>query len=400
MRVGLVAVGDELLDGRVADTSTSWLAGRLVEAGLTVAGAWLVGDDVDRIAGALAEAATVADVVVVLGGLGPTSDDVTREGIARWARLPLTDQPDRQAEQPAGGQVVPNPVGTAPGIRLIHEGVEVVALPGVPREMRAMGALLVAELGGRSGMPRRASVDLRVVLVAESEVARVLAPAEDRWRASWPAVTVSYLASPGEVVLHVSGPRGWTGGPEVVDDVRHRLGASVLEPAGSAPSLAAHVLARLREVGASLATAESLTGGLVGAELTSVPGSSDVYRGGVVSYATELKATLLDVPEALLAAHGPVHPDVAVAMACGVRHRLGTTYGLATTGVAGPAAQGGRAPGTVYAAVAGGGRRRVAWLVHPADRATVRRYAVVLALDTLRRLAQGEPAVPDREQQE
>ena len=144
---------------------------------------------------------------------------------------------------------------------------------------------------------------------------------------------------------------------------------------------AEQVHAALRAAGATLATAESLTGGLVGAALTDVAGSSLTYRGGVVAYATELKAALLGVPDDLLAARGPVHPDTALAMAAGVAARLGATYGLATTGVAGPDPQDGHRPGEVYVAVAGPHGSTVRPLQVPGSRADVRREAVGAALD-------------------
>ncbi|MDQ1288222.1 MAG: nicotinamide-nucleotide amidase [Actinomycetota bacterium] len=147
--------------------------------------------------------------------------------------------------------------------------------------------------------------------------------------------------------------------------------------------LAARVIARLRDEGNTLAVAESLTGGLLAARLVDVPGASAVLRGGVVAYATDLKHVLLGVDDELLAAHGAVHPDVAAQMATGVRERLGATWGLATTGVAGPAPQDGRSPGTVHLGIAGPGGVRVVSLVLDGDRATIRRLTVDAALGVL-----------------
>lgn len=164
-------------------------------------------------------------------------------------------------------------------------------------------------------------------------------------------------------------------------------------PAAAAPpDVVLGLVARLKQRGETLATAESLTGGLVGAALTDVPGVSAVYRGGVVVYATDLKATLAGVPEDLLAAVGPVHPDTAAALATGVRERLGATYGLATTGVAGPDPQAGVAAGTVYVAAAGPGAVRVRKLSLQGDRATVRQGSVLAALELAAELVAEELA--------
>lgn len=175
---------------------------------------------------------------------------------------------------------------------------------------------------------------------------------------------------------------------------RSSIGSSTAEVVAAAvpPDLVLGLVARLKQRGETLATAESLTGGLVGAALTDVPGVSAVYRGGVVVYATDLKATLAGVPADLLADVGPVHPDTAAALATGVRERLGATYGLATTGVAGPDPQAGVEAGTVYVAVAGPGEVRVRKLSLKGDRATVRQGSVLAALELAAELVAEELA--------
>lgn len=175
---------------------------------------------------------------------------------------------------------------------------------------------------------------------------------------------------------------------------RSSTGSSTAEVAAAAapPDLVLGLVARLKQRGETLATAESLTGGLVGAALTDVPGVSAVYRGGVVVYATDLKASLAGVPADLLADVGPVHPDTAAALATGVRERLGATYGLATTGVAGPDPQAGVEAGTVYVAVAGPGEVRVRKLSLKGDRATVRQGSVLAALELAAELVAEELA--------
>lgn len=407
--VEVVAVGDELLLGAVLDTNTSWLGRRLAEAGAGLSRATLVPDQVDAIRSVLAEAvARRPAAVVVTGGLGPTSDDRTRDalaalgavalrrdpgledGLAEWYAARGRELPELargQADVPEGARVLPNPVGSAPGLVLVVDGVAVWALPGVPAEMVVLAErYLLPELAD----PADVAV-LRVLAVArlgESDIATRLAPLEEELPAG---VALAYLPEVGEVRLRLSA-RG-PGAAELlapwVERARASLGLAVY---GSGQDrLEAVVVRLLAEAGASLAAAESLTGGGVGAALTAVPGSSAVFRGGVVAYAAELKHRLLGVPAGLLERHGPVSAEVAAAMAAGVRDRLGARYGVATTGVAGPDRQDGHPPGTVHLAVAGPGGTVTASPLLPGDRERVRRLSVVHVLDLLRLELQAQP---------
>ena len=257
--------------------------------------------------------------------------------------------------------------------------------------MRAItSGCVLPDLGGT---PTAARV-LRTATVWESVLAARLAPVE-----ALPGVRLAYYPSPGEVRVRIEA-RGTARLEDAVALARELLGGCVYAEGEIPLDRVVHRL--LAERGATVAAAESLTGGLLGGELTGMPGSSATFIGGVVAYATRLKQTLLGVPEALLAAHGAVHPDVAAAMATGVRERLGATYGLAVTGVAGPEPQDGRLVGTVYVAVAGPGGEvvvRSPVLPVPGDgeraRGPIRRMSVVYALDLLRRrlltLDLGEP---------
>jgi nicotinamide-nucleotide amidase len=412
VRVELLTVGDELLRGDTANGNATWLGRRLTEAGAAVTRSVVVPDEVDVIAGALAEGLRGADAVIVTGGLGPTSDDLTREALARAGggslrrdlglesalrrraaerSVPLAEEALRMADVPDGATLLPNPAGTAPGLRLALPDGVVYALPGVPSEMRAItDESVIPELRGT----RVASRVLRTATVWESVVAARLAPVE-----AMAGVRLAYYASPGEVRVRIAAD-GDERLIEAEGAARDLLGSALYGTGEVTLDRVVHGL--LAERGATVAVAESLTGGLLGAELTAMPGSSATFAGGVVAYATPLKHTLLGVAGDLLAAHGAVHPEVAAQMARGVRERLGASYGLAVTGVAGPEPQDGRPVGTVHIAVADSGGHvtpRSPTLPVPADggraRGPVRRMTVIHALDLLRRtLLALEPGVP------
>jgi nicotinamide-nucleotide amidase len=406
VRVELLTVGNELLRGDTVNGNATWLGRRLTEAGAEVTRGAVVPDDLDVIVGALNDALRRADAVIVTGGLGPTSDDMTREALARAAGAPLHRDPEverrlreraaerrvplrpdalRMADVPGGATLLPNPAGSAPGLRLsLPDGV-VYALPGVPSEMRAITVeSLLPELRGETV----SSCVLRTATVWESVVADRLAPIE-----AMAGVKLAYYASPGEVRVRIEAQRAGRLA-EAEAAARELLGSACYGEGEVTLDRVVHGL--LAERGATVAVAESLTGGLLGGELTAMPGSSATFAGGVIAYATLLKHALLGVPDDLLAAHGAVHVDVAAAMARGVRERLGASYGLAVTGVAGPEPQDGHPVGTVHVAVAdsgGGVTTRSPGLPVPADgaraRAAVREMTVLHALDLLRRVLLG-----------
>ncbi|SEG61422.1 competence/damage-inducible protein cinA [Thermomonospora echinospora] len=413
MRVELVTVGDELLLGDTVNGNAAWLGQRLAEIGAEVTRSVVVGDELDVIIEAVRAALERADAVVITGGLGPTYDDLTRDALAEAAGVPLVRDPEledrlraqaarsgrelvpmalRMAEVPKGAGVLPNPAGSAAGLRVELPGGVVYALPGVPHEMRTiMTDTVLPELAaGRTGV-RAARRTLRTAGIWESVLAERLAPVE-----ALEGVRLAYLPDPAEVRVRITAT-----GPDAEALLEHagELARELLGPAvyGQGEESLDRVVHRLlAERAATVAVAESLTGGLLGAELTAMPGSSATYAGGVIAYATRLKHELLGVPADLLAAEGAVHPGVAAAMAAGVRDRLGADYGLAVTGVAGPEPQGGRPVGTVFVAVAGPGSDPVVTaprLPVPGTggrvRAPIRRMTVVHALDLLRRVLQG-----------
>jgi nicotinamide-nucleotide amidase len=409
MRVELVAVGTELLLGDVVNGNAAWLGQRLAEAGIDVTHSVVVGDNVDRIAGVLHNAVRRAQVVVVTGGIGPTQDDLTREALALVAGVPLQRDPGleaalrerferlrrdvpeinyRQADLPIGGVSLPNAKGTAPGVRLDVGGSTVYLLPGVPHEMEAMfSAEVLPDLLRLAGQP--AVIVHRLLRTAgmwESAVAGALAPLVEELAAAGNP-TLAFLASGGQTRVRITAKAASRDEAlALVAPVEARARAT-LGPAvygTDDDTLDAVVVAALRERGETVSTAESLTGGLLGATLTSSPGASDVFAGGVVAYATDQKTELLGVPEELVGREGVVSAAVAAAMAAGVRRRLATTYGLALTGVAGPAEQDGQPVGTVHIGLATPDGEQVRSLRLPGDRARIRMFAAVSAVNLLR----------------
>ncbi len=406
MRVAILAIGTELLTGEIINGNAAWLGEQLTGAGLQVVWSAMVGDDVGAITAAIRDAAAQAAGVVVTGGLGPTHDDLTREALALAAGVELLRDPElerqlaerfarsgfgfpvanlRQADRPMGATVVPNPRGSAPGLSLAVGGATVHALPGVPAEMKAMlrETVLPALLAAAGDVPM-ASTQLKLAGIAESVAADRIAPII----AAAPDVEVAILASLGVLRLRAT-VRGASQEvlearvAEVIGQLRAVLGDAVYGTGRD--TLPGAVLALLVARHATLAVAESLTGGLLGGEISDTAGASAAFRGGVISYDVAAKRDLLGVPEDLLDARGPVDEDVAIAMATGARDRLGASYGIALTGVAGPGAHGGQPPGTVWCAVVGpAGARTVKW-EWTGDRDRIRRLSVPYALDFLRR---------------
>ena len=400
MRGAVLAVGDELLLGDIVNGNAAWLGQALAGVGVAVVHSAMVGDDVQRLATALRRALEDAEVVVVTGGLGPTSDDLTRDALALVAGVPLDRQPAieeqlrersrafgfampadvlRQADVPRGAEPLDNPVGTAPGLRLEVDGRLLVALPGPPHEMQAVArAHLLPELAERTAAVVTTRT-LRCAGTGESNVAEAVEAAVQVPE----GVDLAYLAGNGIVRVRFT----TSGDPAVLEP----LVAACADVLGDAvwgydeDTLPAVVGRLLRERGQTVACAESLTGGLLGAALSELPGSSATFRGGLVVYATDVKSAVAGVPADLLDVHGAVSPQTAEALASGARERLGADWAVATTGVAGPDEQEGRPVGTVHVAVAGPDGVTVRSARLPGDRDRVRALTVTAALDLLRR---------------
>lgn len=413
MRAELLAVGDELLYGDIVNGNAAWLGRELADVGVRLARSVVVGDDVDTIRDAVLEALGRADAVLLTGGIGPTQDDLTREGIAAAAGVGLSrdagleqalrdrfaalgrrapDMNFRQADVPEGGSSLPNGRGTAPGVRLELAGGVAYAMPGVPHEMQAMfTAAVLPDLLGRAGTP--SVVVHRVLRTAgmyESAVAEAMGPEVDRLAAATgrdeDVPTIAFLASGGQVRVRVSAAapdraRAATLIAPTEAFAREALGVGLYGTDDDSLEGVLHDL--LRERGETLAVAESLTGGMLASRLTDVPGASATFRGGVVSYATDVKDSLLG---AAAVASGAVTAATAAAMAEGARGRLGATWGVSTTGVAGPEEQEGQPVGTLHVGVSGpDGTRVLSFRLPVAGRGNIRTLACVVAVDALRR---------------
>ncbi|MBI4577644.1 MAG: CinA family nicotinamide mononucleotide deamidase-related protein [Planctomycetes bacterium] len=411
-----MSVGDELLSGRIADTNAAWLAARLGPLGLPVSGVTVVGDAERAVAAALRAAARRSPVVVVTGGLGPTRDDLTREALAAAFRLPLREDPvalrslamalrrigrplgaqdRRQSLAPEGAEVLANPVGTAPGLCLERGGSRIFLLPGVPSEMERMFLRAVVPRLRRAwpaarGVAGVCTRRLQVWGVPESRLDTILGDCMER--GTDPTVGLRVWAGGVEVSVS-SRDRSRVG--RTVQELRRRLGEAVYRVGGHGEdSLAAATLTALARRHWSLATAESCTGGLLGQLITEVPGASQVYRGGVVAYADDVKQGLLGVPRGVLERHGAVSEAVALAMARGARERLGAEVALAITGVAGPGGGTRAKPvGTVWTALHAPGLEEASRRRHLGTRAEVRLRAAMGVLDRARRWALGPGAV-------
>ncbi|HJW64229.1 MAG TPA: CinA family nicotinamide mononucleotide deamidase-related protein, partial [Actinomycetes bacterium] len=336
MRCEIIGVGTELLLGQIVNTNAAWIGQRLADVGWDCLRHTVVGDNTQRIAGTITEALGRADAVILTGGLGPTQDDVTREALAAVAGVPLVRQPEletwlrerfarmgvqrmaemnlRQADVPEGARTIDNPRGTAPGLIVEVGGKPVYAVPGVPREMEGMlERVVLPDLAARAGEGRAiVSRTLRTAGVGESRLAERLTPLWDDAGAGH--VTMAYLASPGEVRVRLTavGPTREEALAEIAPvEARVRAELDDIVYGTDEETLEAVVGRLLRERGLTLATAESLTGGLVGGRITGQPGASDYYLGGVIAYATDAKASLLGVDREQLDADGPVSELVA-----------------------------------------------------------------------------------------
>lgn len=407
MKAEIIAIGSELLTPDRLDTNSLFLTEQLNRLGIEVVRKLVVGDQRSQIRDAFREALGRAELVVSIGGLGPTEDDLTREALAellgrrlilneaillgiqaRFLRLgrQMPEINQRQAMVPEGAIVLENTQGTAPGLWLETDGRIVILLPGPPQELKPMFTQQVeGRLAWRTTAVRLYKRELRVAGMAESDVEQRIAPIYTRY----PDAQTTILASPGEVQIHL---RAWSADAtaaekllkEIVERIVMALGENIFTTKGE--SLEEVVARDLNLNGATIAVAESCTGGLLSQRLTSIPGSSSYFLGGVVCYSNDLKRVWVDVPADLLESKGAVSMEVARALAEGIRRRSGSTLGLAVTGIAGP---GGGSPdkpvGTVHVALAerAGGKERTLHL--PGDRDRIRWQASQAALDLVRR---------------
>jgi nicotinamide-nucleotide amidase len=416
MKAEIITIGDEILRGEIVDSNKALIAERLLRLDIECHYQSSVRDERADMTFAFLQAASRADVVLISGGLGPTRDDITTEVMAEtfsrkleldeasleqirlfFARLEreMADVNRKQAFFPTGSEVLANPVGTAPGFMLEHEGTLLFCMPGIPSELSLMLDEQVLPRVARKAVGGAVFVRARLLKtfgIGESSLEAELADlardgdVEIGFRTTFPDNFLRVVAR---------GESAEAADARIADvelAVGKRLGDLIY---GADDDTMSSVVGRaLSGAGASVATAESCTGGGIAERITDVPGASDYFLGGVVAYSNEAKQSLLDVPRELLEKHGAVSAPVAKAMAEGVRARFGSTYGVATTGISGPGGGSDEKPvGLVYVALAGPEGTHVEGFVYPLDRARHRILTAQIGLDWLRRAAGGMPLV-------
>jgi nicotinamide-nucleotide amidase len=411
--VEILCVGTELLLGSILNGNARWIAEQLATLGLPHYRQTVVGDNPDRLVDAVRDAANRSTILITTGGLGPTPDDLTTASLAAAFDTPLEERPElwleiqrklgsggrvvaesnrRQAFLPRQAQVLPNPLGSAPGmIWSPRPDFTVLTFPGVPSEMRAMwhgtAAAWLQREGGAEGVFN--SRQLRFTGIGESDLAEQVADLLDGRNP-----TVAPYASLGDVRLRITAHAADAAAAEallspVESELRRRVGQHCY--GRDDDSLASSVLQLLRDRGETLAVAESCTGGALGAAITAVPGSSDVFLGGVIAYSNAIKQQLLGVPADVIETHGAVSDPVVLAMAEGARRQLGSDWAVAISGIAGPGGGTQEKPvGLVHLAVAGpaGADASAERFGDRRGRQAVQELSVIRSLDRLRRRLQ------------
>ncbi len=408
MKAEVITVGSELLLGTYANTNLMKICRELEAIGVEVAYATTVADDGTGIAGTIATAAQRTGAVIITGGLGPTHDDMTREALATATGRKLHHRPEieqdlrrffdkrgrhmgelnlRQAYLPEGASAIPNPVGTAPGVSLEHNGVPVFALPGVPVEMETMlHDHVLPALAGRSDGTVFGTRVLKAVGRGESELAEMIVPIIDSCREpGGPSVTI--LASRGEVAIHLrAGDRDRRAAMGRIGPIEARLRKTLgsLVYGEDDDTLQSVVANMAKERKLTLAVVESFTGGALASRIVAVPGASTVLKAGYVTYAIEAKVQEVEVPQETLDRYGAVSEQTARAMAEGARRRSGADIGLSTTGEAGPDSQ--EEPvGTMFIGLAWDKGSLARKFVAAGNREDIREWGSRSALDTFRR---------------
>jgi len=404
----IIAVGTELLLGNVANTDAQDVSRVLSGLGINVFFHTVVGDNPERMIKAVEIAKSRSDIIITTGGLGPTFDDITKQTLAKAfgkklvfneaeadkirsffeKRVPpvkMTENNLRQAELPEGCTVFDNGVGTAPGCAFEAEGKHVLMLPGPPRECRAMLKACVEPYLQKLSNEQIHSQNIHIFGLGESAVEEKLRPLMENLHNP----TLAPYAKDGEVMLRLTAKAS---SKQQADELMAPILAQVKETLGdiiygiNTDSLENTVVTLLKEKGLTLATAESCTGGLLSKRLTDIPGVSSVYLGGVTAYSEHAKAELLGIDPDLIQKFNAVSSEVALAMANGVRLKLGADIGIGITGIAGPGSDSsGQKPGTVFIALTS---KEISICKQPAlfhDRDRIRTGAANHALDMIRR---------------
>ncbi len=407
MKASIVSIGNELLSGSSVDTNSAYLSEKLLSIGIPTVAGFTARDDCEAIVKALSQACEQADIVLTTGGIGPTDDDITRQAISKFTdkELKLNEELVKQIEQffarrnkimpkrnelqaylPEGAQALKNEIGTAPGIMVTDVEKAIFVLPGVPVEMKQMFEQSVLpkllEMDGREVVAVR---KLKCFGMGESNIAELLGERMKRGRNPLVNTTVQ----DGVITVHIiARTKDRIQADLVVQNeqgqIAEILGDNVF--AKEDISLAQVVGTRLTEMNKTLAVAESCTGGLVGKLLTDMPGSSNYFLCGWVTYSNEAKVRELGIDPELIEKKGAVSEEVAAAMAAGARNKAQVDYALSITGIAGPeGATADKSVGLVFISLAKAGQNLVERCVFGPDRDSVRKRAANAALDLLRR---------------
>ena len=408
MQAEVITIGDELLIGQTVDTNSAWMAKKLNAIGVSIYQITSVSDEKEHILRALKDASERSDLVLITGGLGPTKDDITKQTLCQYfgshlvmhddirekieayfasRGLPALEVNKKQAEMPSNATVVPNAKGTAQGMWFDEDDTVYVSMPGVPYEMKCIiEDHLLEMIEKRFDRPHIEHLTVQTAGIGESMLAEMISDWADSLDAE--GISLAYLPSPGivKVRLSASGENKST----VQEKVRRKADEfkSIAEEFvfGEGDDQIEDVVGKL--LGAknvTVSTAESCTGGNIAAKLTSRPGSSKYFQGSIVAYANEVKINQLGVLPSTLEAHGAVSPETVVAMAEGIRSNLNTTFGVATSGIAGPGGGSVEKPvGLIYIAVSGPKGTVTEELRFSSDRSTNILRTVRKALSLLR----------------
>lgn len=411
MNAEIVAIGSELLTPFRQDTNSLYLTQRLNQLGVEVTHKAVVGDNRSELTLAASQALARADIIIFMGGLGPTEDDLTREAVADALGLPLRRDAEvlaqleqrfsarnwkmapnnaKQADVIAGATVLPNANGSAPGqwIGGKYDGREkiILLLPGPPHELKALFEQQCLErLRARVPVKFIATREIKITGIGESACDARVAPIYSRYS----DVQTTILAGAGEIQLHLKTSADSLDAAqqrvdELAEDIEAELGDLVFSDNGESLEQIVGYFLQMRN--ATLAVAESCTGGLVAERLTSVSGSSRYFLGGAVVYSNQLKTSMAGVPAELIEQKGAVSREVAAALAMGIRQRCNSSFGLGITGVAGPTGGSAEKPvGLVFLALASPDDTEVVERNYPGDRQHIRWYASQHALDMVRR---------------
>jgi nicotinamide-nucleotide amidase len=406
MNAEIIAVGSELLTSQRVDTNSLFLTDELNGLGVEVTTKYVVGDERDRLADTVRRAVSQAGIVILSGGLGPTEDDVTRDAVAlaldrklifhpeiadqlekrfRQAGRKMAEVNRRQAFIIEGAEILPNDRGTAPGQWIDESGVFLMLLPGPPHELKAMFQRQCLPRIERV-IPKQVirTVVLRVAGMAESDLDQTIAPVYKKY--TNPVTTI--LAGEGDIQIHLRARCSNEADAtallaEVAGPIELLLGDRIYSRNGEPlEAIVGEVLAKHH---ATLSVAESCTGGLLAQRITSVPGSSRYFLGGLITYTRKMKTDLLGVSEEILAQHGAVSQEAAEAMAIGARRRTGSTFALSITCEAGPEPAENVPLGTAYVGLADTSGCQVVHRQFLGDRARIRVFTTQMALDMLRK---------------